>query len=171
MEIVRPLETPRMLIRSYRKEDMDFCLSLWCDSENGKYMSDPLLENIDEKYRSCLEEMADNQEGYYLIAELKENGTPVATCCAFPEEKNYDIGYCVSRKYWKNGLGTEMLEALIHWIREAGGVSVTGEVADSNAASIALLRKFGFCEDKRTRYKKWGEETFFDAHYYKLVLQ
>ncbi len=133
-------------------------------------MSDPAFENIDEKYRSCLAEMADSQDGYYLIAEMKKDGTPVATCCAFPEGKNYDIGYCVSRKYWKNGFGTEILEALIRWIWKSGGVSVTGEVADANAASIALLRKVGVCEDRKTRYKKWGEETFFDAHYYMRVL-
>ena len=52
-----------------------------------------------------------------------------------------------------------------------GGKSVTGEVADINLASVALLRKFGFSEDRKTRYRKWGEETCFDAHYYKLNLE
>ena len=33
---------------------------------------------------------------------------------------------------------------------------------------VALLHKFGFSEDRKTSYKKWGEETYFDAHYYKL---
>ena len=53
----------------------------------------------------------------------------------------------------------------------ADGKSITGEVADINLASVALLRKFGFSEDRKTRYKKWGEETYFDAHYYKLNLE
>ena len=105
-----------------------------------------------------------------MTAELRENGAPVGTCCAFPEGGNYDIGYCISKDHWKEGLGTEMLAALIEWIKQQGGRSVTGEVADQNAASVALLSKLGFCPDRKTRYKKWGEETYFDAHYYRLDL-
>ncbi len=170
MDLKENLETPRLLIRSCRESDRDFCISLWCDEENGKYMSDPALKNIDEKYLSCIDEMTDNQEGYYLIAELKETGLPVGTCCAFPEDGNYDIGYCISKAYWRQGLGTEMLDALIRWIRAEGGRSVSGEVADMNRASIALLRGFGFTEGRKTRYRKRGEDTFFDAHYYQRDL-
>ena len=35
---------------------------------------------------------------------------------------------------------------------------------------ISLLHKFGFSEDRKTSYKKWGEETYFDAHIFKLNL-
>ena len=40
-----------------------------------------------------------------------------------------------------------------------------------SAVSTAQVEKFGFLEDRKTRYKKWGEETYFDAHYYKLNLE
>ncbi|MBO4367388.1 MAG: GNAT family N-acetyltransferase [Clostridia bacterium] len=170
MLLKRNLETPRLLIRPYQAEDRDFCVSLWCDKENGKYMSDPLKENIDQKYLSCLDGMEDEQDGYYLIAELKGSGSPVGTCCAFPEKDIFDIGYCISRSHWREGLGSEMLDALLRWIRKQGGRTVTCEVADLNAASAALLNKFGFAPDKATRYKKWGEETYFDAHIYVLRL-
>ncbi|MBR4443061.1 MAG: GNAT family N-acetyltransferase [Clostridia bacterium] len=171
MELKKNLESPRLIIRSYRESDKDFCVSLWCDEENGKYMSDPARENIDERYRACLDGMKDERDGYYLIAELKETGLSVGTCCAFPENGNYDIGYCIAKEHWRQGLGTEMLEALLRWIRAEGGVSVSGEVADANRASVALLRKFGFSQDRKTRYKKWGEETYFDAHFYKRGLK
>lgn len=163
------IETSRLIIRSWKRSDKEFTLALWGDRENGKYMSDPACENVDEQYLQCIDEMEDNPEGYYLIAELK-NGQSIGTCCAFPEEANYDIGYCVNKKYWREGYGTEMVNALIQWIKANGGKSVTGEVADDNVASVALLTKLGFLEDRKTRYKKWGEETYFDAHYYKLVI-
>ena len=170
MLLIRNLETPRLTIRSWQKSDKDFTLSLWGDKENGKYMSDPIRENMDEAYLKCVDEMEDNPEGYYLVVEWKEDGTPVGTCCIFPENENYDIGYCVSKDHWKEGLGTEVIDAIIRWVKAEGGKSITGEVADINLASVALLRKFGFSEDRKTRYKKWGEETYFDAHYYKLNL-
>ena len=166
----KPLYTERMIIRSYTANDKQFCLSLWCDKENGKYMSDPETENADEKYISCVDEMEDCADGYYFIAELKDNAIPVGTCCAFPEEKNYDIGYCISKEYWKQGLGTEMIKALISWIKAQGGEIVTCEVADDNAASLALLNKFGFVQGKKTHYKKRGTNIYFNSHYYILVL-
>ena len=64
-----------------------------------------------------------------------------------------------------------MVDAIIRWVKAEGGESITAEVADVNLASAALLRKFGFSEDRKTRYKKWGEETYFDAHYYRLNLE
>ncbi len=171
MLLDKSLETPRLTIRSWHMSDRDFTLSLWGDRENGRFMCDPVRENMDETYLKCVDEMEDSPEGYYLIAELKENGMSVGTCCIFPENGNYDIGYCVSKDRWKEGLGTEMIGAIIRFVKKSGGRSVTGEVADGNIASIALLRKFGFSEDRKTRYKKWGEETYFDAHYYKLDLE
>ena len=165
------IETSRLLIRSYRDSDRDFCISLWCDEENGRYMSDPLFENIDERYLSCFEGMENDEDGYYLIAELKDNDIPIGTCCAFPEGGNYNIGYVIDRHYWKMGYGTEMVNALIGWIEREGGSSISCEVADENKASRALLHRFGFVQDKNTRYKKWGEERYFDAHIYRLEIR
>ena len=171
MQLTKNIETPRLIIRSWKKTDADFTLALWGDKENGKYMGDPSSENQDEEYRQAVEEMEDNPDGYYLLAVLKEDGSPVGTCCAFPEKDNYDIGYCISKNLWKEGLGTEMLSGLISWIKENGGRSISAEVADENAASVALLKKLGFSEDRKSRFRKWGEETYFDAHYYKLILE
>ena len=171
MTISDAIRTPRLLIRNYRKEDREFCLSLWCDEENGRYMSDPARKNIDEKYLACIDEMEDNPEGYYLIAELRETGMPVGTCCVFSESGNCDIGYCVSKDHWREGLGTEMVGALISLARALGGKSVTGEVADVNRASVALLRGLGFREERKARYKKWGEDTWFDSCFYRLDLE
>ncbi len=165
------IETPRMIIRSWYRTDREFTLSLWGDKENGEYMSDPSFDNMDQAYLQCVDEMEDNPEGYYLMAVLKKEGTPLGTCCAFPEDENYDIGYCISKDHWREGLGTEMVAALIRWIKAKGGKSVTCEVADMNLGSISLLRKLGFSEDRKTSFKKWGEETYFDAHYYKLTLE
>ena len=167
------IETPRLVIRSWRKTDRDATVAMWCDPENGKYMTEPVIENVDEKYLSLVDTLEDEQDGYNFFVELKdgEKRIPVGTCCAFPEEgNNYDIGYCIAKGHWKEGLGTEMISALIEWIRERGGRSVTGEIADDNAGSVGLVRKLGFHPDRKSRYKKRGEETYFDAHFWKLEL-
>ena len=171
MELAKNLETPRLVIRSCRKTDTDFILSIWGDRENGKFMTTAASENVDEKYLEAIEGLSDYPDGYNMIIELKESGAPVGTCCAYPENGNYDIGYSIAKDHWKEGLGTEMIGALLQWIRAEGGKSVSGEVADDNKASVALLHKFGFTEGRKTRYKKVGEETWFDAHILQLELE
>lgn len=171
--IIEPsIQTDRLILRSYREQDKNFCISMWCDAENGTYMSDPLLENADEKYFSYFgKEMEENPKAYYLIAEWKDTHEAVGSCCMFPsEEGNYDIGYCIHKNAWKKGLGSEMLAAILKWIREHDGVSVTAEVANENRASIALLHKMDFVPQKATRFKKWGEERYFDGYIYQKTL-
>ena len=170
MKLESPIVTPRLILRSYRDADRDFCLSLWCDEINGKYMADPLFKNVDAKYLSCFDGMEDDPDGYYLIAESRADGRPVGTFCLFPENGNVDIGYCVAKERWREGLGSEMLAGALARIRERGGTSVTAEVADENAASLALLRKFGFSEGKKTRFKKRNEERVFESHVMVLTI-
>ena len=72
MLLTKNLETPRLTIRSWNKSDKDFTLSLWGDKENGKYMSDPIRENMDEEYLKCVDEMEDSPDGYYLVPNSKK---------------------------------------------------------------------------------------------------
>lgn len=72
MLLTKNLETPRLTICSWNKSDKDFTLSLWGDKENGKYMSDPIRENMDEEYLKCVDEMEDSPDGYYLVPNSKK---------------------------------------------------------------------------------------------------
>ena len=164
------IETERLLLRSYCDDDRDYCLSLWSDKENGKYLSDPISENIDERYLGYFENMADDPEGYYLVCEFKETHVVCGTFCMFSSEDGYDIGYCVDKAYWQQGIGSEMMQATLTWMKGHGAASVTCEVADDNIASMALLEKFGFVPIQKTKFRKWGEDTWFDSHIMKLDL-
>lgn len=126
MNIPEDIITPRLRLRPQESGDCDFCLSLWCDQENGRYMCDPVLQDADEKYLQAVHTLQDAPDGYYLIAELKETGTPVGTCCLFPDGSGvYDIGYCIHKDHWQKGLGSEMLLSIIRWARQHGAVSLT----------------------------------------------
>lgn len=173
MKLERPIETPRLILRSYRdgEEDRNFCVSLWCDPETGRYMADPVFERIDEKYLSFFNGMEDDPDGYYLIAESKATGAPVGTFCMFPENGNFDIGYCIAPELQRQGLGSEMIAAVLRYIADHGGVSVTAEVADENAASRGLLRKYGFSEFRKGRFKKRNEDLYFDSRILRLELK
>lgn len=169
MQLRTVLRGERIAIRDYRKEDKGFCLAVWLDEENGRYLSDPTKESIDDGYRNALAALEDNPDGYYFIVEA--DGKKIGTCCAFPDAAGtYDIGYCLHRDYWRQGYGSEMLKLLIAWVSQMGGRRITAEAADANTASVALLRKCGFTEWKKTSFSKYRTGIRFDSHVYALEM-
>lgn len=141
MVIDRPLETERLIIRSFRQSDKAFCMSLWCDAENGRYMSDPQWDNVDAGFIAAVDRLENYPQGCFFVAELRESGEPIGTLgILFEEEDNYDLGYCVAKSCWNRGFASEIVRAAIAFARERGGRSVTAEVADLNPASWQYLK-------------------------------
>lgn len=66
MKIEEKLTGKRIAIRSYQKSDLEFVSSMWFDKENGKYLSDPEKEYIDDKFQRAVDGLEDSSFGYYL---------------------------------------------------------------------------------------------------------
>lgn len=166
MRLKQPLAGRRIIIRSYEREDLDFCTAMWFDPENGRYMSDPEAEFVDERYQKALDGLQDAESGYYLIVERL--GERIGTCCAFPDQEGrvFDIGYCVRKDLWRQGFGREIVETLADWVRGEGGEAVTAEAAEENAASCGLLEKCGFRVLRKASFQKYGMDIRFDSRIY-----
>lgn len=173
MQIKKALTARRITIRDYQKSDLPFVTAMWFDTENGKYMSDPTEEYVDDKYQKALDELEDNPEGYYLTVVSNESGEVMGTCCMFPDEKKevYDIGYCIHKRYWRQGYGSELLTLLVDWVRAHGGIALTGEVAKENAASNGLLKKHGFAVMREATFNKYRMGICFESNLYRLDLK
>lgn len=173
MKLDRPLEGERIVIRSYAPEDLDFCTGMWFDPENGRYLSDPAREYVDEVFQQALDGLQDSGYGYYLVVERKDGGERIGTCCAFPGEagKVYDIGYCVHKSCWRQGFGREIVELLLDWARDQGGTAVTAEAARENRGSCALLEKCGFTALREASFQKYHMDVTFESLVYEKKLQ
>ena len=172
MKLDRPLEGERIVIRSYAPEDLDFCTGMWFDPENGRYLSDPAREYVDEVFQQALDGLQDSGYGYYLVVERKVGGERIGTCCAFPDEagKAYDIGYCVHKSCWRQGFGREIVELLLDWVRDQDGTAVTAEAARENRGSCALLEKCGFTLKREASFRKYHMDIEFDSCIYERTL-
>ena len=176
MKIKDNLTGKRITVRSYRKSDIDFVGSIWFDKENGKYLSDPEREYIDEKFQKAVDGLEDTEFGYYFIAEKNDTGEPVGTCSVFPEKDKdgccvYDIGYCVHKDRWRQGLGSEMVSLLLDWIKSQGGTKVTAEAAKDNTASCEMLKKLGFEVIRESSFKKYNMGICFNSYIFGKTLK
>lgn len=174
MKIKNMLTGKRITVRSYRKSDLDFVSEMWFDKENGRYLSDPEREYIDDKFQKAVDGLEDSESVYYFVAELTETGELIGSCSAFPDsddKESYDIGYCVHKSNWRQGYGREIVSLLIDWIKSEGGKSVTAEAAKANEASCALLTKLGFEVIKEAEFKKYNMGISFDSYIFKKSLK
>ena len=51
MKINTELTGARVYIRDYRPADLDFAAGMWLDGENGRYLSDPARDYVDEAFK------------------------------------------------------------------------------------------------------------------------
>lgn len=157
----------RIVIRNYEATDLDFIAEMWFDPENGRYMSDPTHEYIDDRYRSILNTLQDSTDGYYLVAELRESGERIGTAGIFPTAENdYDIGYCVHKDRQRQGYGTEIVSLLLDQLVSLGAETVRAEVAVGNLPSNLLMQKFGFAVEKCSEFKKYNMDICFSSYIY-----
>lgn len=170
---VETIETKRLFLRPFQKEDAGFAISIWNDPEMGEYLPDEAMDEIDEAYLKEIEALAEDDECCYMIAEFKDTHERVGTCSFIPSEdgKIYDIAYCVHKKYWRNGFATEMARGMVDHAKDHGASKVTVRVNKDNAASNAVVRKIGFEVVGENRYKKRGTELEFCDYLYELNLK
>lgn len=167
MKIIERMQGERICLRSCTKEDLPFLTDMWFDEENGKYMSDPTREYVDEVYQKALDGLEDSSDGYYLVAELTESGEPIASAGIWQTSEDvYDIGYCVHKSRWRQGFGSEIVSILLSWLERHGAGKVMAEVATENLPSNRLLRKFGFEIEKKSSFCKYNMDVQFDSYIY-----
>lgn len=170
---VETIETKRLFLRGFQKEDAMFAISIWNDPEMGEYLPDEAMEEIDGAYLKEVEELSEDEECCYMIAEFKDTHEKVGTCSFIPSENGavYDIAYCVHKKYWGNGYATEMARGMVDHAKSCGASKVTVRVNKDNAASNAVVKKIGFEVIGEKYYKKRGTESDFCDYLYELNLK
>lgn len=88
---IQAIETARLYLRSFEKEDARFAISIWNDPEMGEYLPDEAMEEIDESYVKEIEGLAEAEDCYYLISELKDTHERIGTCSFMVSDDGKDI--------------------------------------------------------------------------------
>lgn len=166
------IETPRLFLRSFTKEDARFAISIWNDPEMGEYLPDEALEEIDEEYVKEIEKCENSEDCHYLISELKDTHERIGTCsfmCS-DDEKIYDLAYCVHKSQWRNGYATEMAKGMIDYAKVHGAEKITVKVDKENVGSNKVVKKLGFEVAEEHFYIKKGVNVKCSTYIYELKL-
>jgi ribosomal-protein-alanine N-acetyltransferase len=172
MKLDNKLIAERIVIRNYEIQDKEFCTSMWYDKDNGKYLSDPTEEYVDEVFQNAVDTLQDSEDGFYFVIEDVSDGKRIGSCCAFPNDdgNSIDIGYCINKKFWRNGYATEAVGKLVEWASQQAYKSITAEVAKENEASCGLMKKLGFQVKEETSFKKYHMDITYDSYVFEYII-
>ena len=169
---IENIETSRLLLRAFTKEDALWAYSIWNHPEMGQYLPDEVKKDIDYEYLKQLEILGKDEECCYLIPVFKDSLERVGTCSFIVSEdkKEYDIAYCIHKKFWGNGYATEIAQGMIHYAHTQGAEKVTIFVNQENIASNRVAQKCGGKIVSENIYKKRGTDIIMKDYKYEIVL-
>lgn len=146
------LETERLILREFRKEDADMMYQLNLDPEVIQYTGDTAFENIEAAGKFL--EKYDHYQKYGLgrwAVIRKADGEFLGWCGLKYDtrKEEYDIGFRFFKKHWNKGYATESAQACIQLGFEKFGMkTIVGRAMQKNLASISVLQKIGLSFDK-----------------------
>jgi len=161
------LQTPRLLLREFRPDDVEAIFALYSDPRFTRYMMTPItsLEEAQElldEYR----EIYQSGKGIVWAITLRNDPTVIGTC-GFETISEYDhrgeLGYDLSPAHWGTGLMSEALTAVLEIsFTRLGLHRIQAYILDINLRSIKLLQKFGFSTEGVLKHYRWFKGAFTD---------
>lgn len=152
------LRTDRLVLRMFRKDDLQFVFDHFSDPDVSRFLYDHEPPATVKEGKDILKWCMDYRSKDHIrwCIELNEenenNHGPIGTCgfhCYNPKTGEAEIGYDLRKKSWNSGLMTEALGVMLKYGFEVFDLKrVIAYVASENLASCHLLEKLGFTRER-----------------------
>lgn len=145
------LSTSRLTIKPLEIIDAEALYPMLSDSAIYRYIPDnppSSLDDLKERFRRYCEGPSQGQHEEWLnwLVALKHTDTSVGTLQATisVNSRTARIAYLFGPAFWKQGLATEAVSALIDWLLDKKVLWVTADIDTRNESSIKLVKRLGF---------------------------
>jgi RimJ/RimL family protein N-acetyltransferase len=145
------ITTPRLVLRTFRLDDLPTYAALNADPEVTRYLGGPLSRKESDGIAAWAQQLC-RAEGIGLLAvERREDGALLGMCGLhhlhwYPDD--IELGFRLAREHWGQGYATEAAAAwLAHGFTALGLPRVISVTDVPNARSIAVMRRLGMLRD------------------------
>jgi len=148
--VVPTIDAQRVRLRALSLEDADDMHPIYSDQATMKYWGVAPTKSIAETRQLVLRDLKAVEKGQALFwaIVLVESDKVIGKCTLWQfSERNLraEVGYVLRREYWRGGLMTEALRAMLGYAFSTLGLHrLEADTDDNNVASLALLEKLGF---------------------------
>jgi RimJ/RimL family protein N-acetyltransferase len=148
------IETPRLLLRTWKTEDREGYFAINRESAVIEFLRGSLsLQEVDDFIVAMNRQQT--ERGYSLLAcELKENGALLGfvglNYTDWPSNFTpaVEIGWRLSAKYWNCGYATEAASAVLDYgFNKIGLTEILSWTVPANQRSLRVMEKIGMVRD------------------------
>lgn len=174
----KTLETERLILRPFVWEDREAMFRNWeSDPEVTKYLRwrhYTAQEDAEEILREWIASYA-KPDFYQWAIVPKAVGEPVGTISVVGYDNRLgqpEVGYCIGKKWWRQGITSEALRRIIDFlIEEAGASRVESWHDPRNPGSGAVMKKCGMVYEGTLRQADWNNQGVCDACVYAVLAE
>ncbi len=170
------IETKRLILRRFRVSDAADMFKNWAnDDEVTKFLTWPAHHSVEDT-KGLLTNWVDgytSSDKYEWCIELKEIGQAIGSIGGMNVNEavnSVEVGYCISRKYWHQGIVSEALVAVVKFFFEevdVNRISARHDVNNPNSGKVML--KCGFTYEGTRRQSDINNTGICDVAYYGLL--
>jgi RimJ/RimL family protein N-acetyltransferase len=154
------LTTPRLLLRTFRRDDLPHYAALNADPEVVRYLGGPLTREDSDDIAGWAQELH-AREGLGLLAvERRQDGAFLGMCGlhhldSFPND--VEVAWRLARQHWGQGYATEAAAGWLDHAFEALGLPRVISITEPpNLRSLALMRRLGMVFDHQAEVEEDG---------------
>jgi RimJ/RimL family protein N-acetyltransferase len=158
------LETERLTLREFIKDDATFIMNLLNSPGWLKYIGTRNINSVDDARGYISEKLmpsyGKNGFGFYLM-ETKSDNIPVGMCGLIKRDglDDVDIGFALLPEYEGNGYAYEAASATLKYAKNTLKLNrIAAITVPYNLSSIKLLEKIGFVFEKMINIPNDKEE-------------
>lgn len=170
------LETERLVLRRFVNEDALAMYKNWAaDEEVTKYLTWPPHPNqeVSQKVVEDWVKAYDRKNYYQWAIVLKEKGEPIGSIAVVRMNEDVSmvqIGYCIGKTWWHNGITSEALKAVIDFLFDIVDVNrIEGRHDPQNPNSGKVMKKSGMKYEGTLRSSDRNNQGICDVCYYALL--
>lgn len=170
------LETKRLRLRRFKAEDAEAMFHHWAkDPEVTKFLTWPAHQDVSGSsgYIAWVLERYQNPDTYDWGIELKEISQVIGSIGAVSLNQtlsSVQIGYCIGKPWWGNGIMTEALGEIIRFFMEEVGINrIEARHDTKNMASGKVMKHCGLTLEGILRQSDQNNQGICDAAWYALL--
>lgn len=169
------LETERLVLRKIEEKDVSDIFEYLSDEEVMRHYGTKPFLNIEQALQtiSNYERVFSEQSGIRWGITLKGEDKVIGSC--FYDDINFehcriDLGYVLNKKYWRQGITKEAVQAIINYGFNNMNINRYQSVIEpENLPSQKLVESLGFQREGLLRDYEWFDGKFDDLYMYSLL--
>jgi ribosomal-protein-alanine N-acetyltransferase len=170
------LETENLVLRKMQLTDAESVFRVLADEEVTRFYDDDAFADVSQASKQ-IKAWANGFRGKRCIRwgiARREDNIIIGSCGYYgfhTWHMRASLGYELARSFWRQGIMTEALSAVIDFgFKEMGLNRLQATTMPGNHASVKLLEKLGFHKEGILReYENWGSRGYVDLFTFSLL--